>query len=185
MKNDIDALLDSIFSNGKLRLNNAVRNTPEETGSAAEALQKNMDEIAALNENVRAELEKMDRQIQADGLSESANQKKKGYGEAPSSHSPARAWHLHTNGWPHTWRSHPSYIGAHQTRCASHTSSRSAMHAKRPHRAHRKPSEIHARWESAGGAHAAPTLRTARPQRRAARTNHCARRPTQDITYAS
>ena len=92
MKNDIDALLDSIFSNGKLRLNNAVRNTPEETGSAAEALQKNMDEIAALNENVRAELEKMDRQIQADGLSESANQKKKGYGEAPSSHSPAEVF---------------------------------------------------------------------------------------------
>jgi len=66
MKNDIDSLLNSIFSNGKLNFNNVVKqNHP----SAEDILQKNMDDIAAMNESVRKELAQMDTQLKQDGLS--------------------------------------------------------------------------------------------------------------------
>ena len=73
MKNDIDSLLNSIFSNGKLNLNNPVK---RKDLSMDELLRRNMEDIAAVNASVRKEMEQMDAELKADGLSETKTAEK-------------------------------------------------------------------------------------------------------------
>lgn len=72
-KDDIDDLLGAIFSNGKLNLNPVVKPTGAKKQEPAQALQQNMEDIAAMNESVRRELEELDQNMRKDGLSSSVS----------------------------------------------------------------------------------------------------------------
>lgn len=72
-KDDIDDLLGAIFSNGKLNLNPVVKPTGAKKQEPAQVLQQNMEDIAAMNESVRRELEELDQNIRKDGLSSSVS----------------------------------------------------------------------------------------------------------------
>lgn len=72
-KDDIDELLNAIFSNGKLNLNPVVKPGGAVAKEPAQVLQENLDEIAAANESVRRELEEMERNMQQDGLAASVS----------------------------------------------------------------------------------------------------------------
>lgn len=72
-KDDIDDLLGAIFSNGKLNLNPVVKPSGTKKQEPAQVLQQNMEDIAAMNESVRRELEELDQNMRKDGLASSVS----------------------------------------------------------------------------------------------------------------